>query len=130
MGHDGAGVFYETESQEVDGDDDGEGVEDGEVIGFLLGFGGGGGCRGRRRDFAEEEHGEEADGEGDDGEHDEEGRWVIVKQSSTEIGENGGAETDVAFENAGNWAAILSEVSDAGYEHRRVHPCRAVSAHT
>lgn len=76
-----------------------------------MGIGGGG----WRWDFAEEEHGEETDGEGDKGEHEEERRWVGGKQSGTEIGENGGAEADVAFENAGNWAAILPEVSDASY---------------
>lgn len=78
-----------------------------------MGIGGGNG--GLSWDFTEEKHGEETDGERDQGEHEEERRWVGGKQSKTEIGENGSAETDVAFENAGNWAAILPEVSDASY---------------
>ena len=87
-----------------------------------------GGCC--RRNLTEEEHGEETDGKGDDGEHDEEGRWVIGKQSSTEVSENGGTKADIAFENTGNRAAILSEVPNTGYQNRRVHPRGAVSAQT
>jgi hypothetical protein len=121
----GAGAGYEVVGQEIDGDDDGDRVEDPKEAGLLLLLRGGGGGRG----LAEEEGGDDADDHRDDGEHDEEGGSVVGEERGAEVGEDGGAETHVALEDACDWASVLPEVAYAGHQHRRVHPRRAVPSH-
>lgn len=95
-------------SEEIEGDDDGDGVDGGEVPGLALVFGDGG------VDLTEEEDGEDTDGGGDDGEHEEEGGGAIGEEGGAEVGEDGGGEADIALEDAGDGASVLAEVSDAG----------------
>lgn len=124
-GEGGAGAGYEVVGQEIEGDDDGDGVEDPEEAGLLLLLRVGGGGRG----LAEEKGGDDADAEGDDGEHDEEGGSVVGEERDAEVGEDGSAETHVALEDACDWASIPPEVAYAGHQHRRVHPRCAVPSH-
>lgn len=108
--------------EEIEGDDDGDGVDGGEVPWLALVLCDGG------IDFAEEEDGGEADGAGDDGEHEEEGGGAVGEEGGADVGEDGGGEANVALEDAGDRASVLPEVSDAGDQHRSVHPCRAVAS--
>jgi hypothetical protein len=78
--------------------------------------------------LAEEHHGERADGGRHDGEHDEERGRVVGEEHGAGVGEDGGAEADVALEQAGDGAPAPAEVADAGDEHGGVHPRGAVPA--
>lgn len=95
-------------SEEIEGDDDGDGVDGGEVPGLALVFGDGG------VDLTEEEDGEDADGGGDDGEHEEEVGGAVGEEGGAEVGEDSCGEADIALEDAGDGASVLAEVSDAG----------------
>lgn len=115
----------DVEGEEIDGEDDGDDVEEVEEFGLFLLVG----CGGRRRDLAEEKNSGEADKKGDDGEHEEEDGGVVGKESSAEVSEDGGAQTHVTLQYSGDRTSIRPEVSDACHQNRRVHPCRTVASH-
>ena len=111
--------------QKINGDDNGEGVENSEVASFFSFVDGGWG----RWDFTEKQNGGEADGEGNDSEHEEKLGWVVSEQGLAEISEYGGAQTHIALENPRDGSLVSSVVTDASDEHSGVHPCGAIASH-
>jgi hypothetical protein len=103
---------HEVRGEEVQRDCHGERVHRGEAAPVVLLVRSGGA-------LAEEHHGERADGGRHDGEHDEERGRVVGEERGAGVDEDGGAEADVALEQAGDGAPAPAEVADAGDSPRR-----------
>lgn len=114
-------AIHQEENREQDGND----VEDAEIL-HLLGVSGGG--DGGRK-LAEEKDTGETNGEGNDGEHDEEGARVVGEKRGTERSEYRGAQPYKTFQNPRNGSSVGPKVAYARYQNGSVHPRGAVPSH-